>query len=388
MTNDPDFFNVKINVNGKVHNVKIEKGVNLSTSEGIFSVFGDNQLDKVDYVPDKYDTYKYGGQVSQLNMSEAEFSIFKNVADNVQENGDSIVLSKKDVEEAETLFRLGEFTNDIKENIPKGYKAYRYDQELNTKSPDNYSLYSDEAGENVWPTRIAGHLEESSTSKDYRVGFIINDMVTDTEIKFAKNHPDTEFYEQNYGEDGHWESSSIIYTDNDNVTRELEGEDLKESNIRYDENGKHVDIYNHYDEYGNKRLEHKEVTYVNEKDRRVKEEYYNGELNTYKEWPNADDDDWAPTVCEKNYADGKLKREYHKYADKSVCKDYDANEKVSKIEVEKDGYYYEYDVKKDKLTISKDYKKVLEKQGDKTTHYIDGMTWDEYIMKDLRGEIK
>lgn len=155
MGNEIESFNVRINVNGTVHNVKVEKGVKfvknrdcLEKPETIFWAEGDNKIGTMTNISG--DTWQYPeseigksavfdaafkakyAQTTEINMNEAEFSIFKSVADNNKENGDQVILSQKDIDTAEELYRMGEFTNDISNNLPAGYKAERSQQVLET----------------------------------------------------------------------------------------------------------------------------------------------------------------------------------------------------------------------------------------------------------------
>lgn len=393
MTNGPEFFNVKINVDGKVHNVKIEKGVNLQTrgfNEDEFkyrtdrwymfgepgsSIFKINDDDSVSQLvaTDKFvgedEGDDYGDQIlklehcKQINMTKAQFSIFKNVADNVKEDtdGKTITLSKKDIDKAEELFRAGKFTEDISKNMPEGYTAYKSHQYLNTDNGER-------------PPYIKAGLSLDGDTYGYDV--VAFDYNSNELMDAAENSIDNIVTYGCHPDDGVWHT----YTDKKNAYHYVNG---AYEYIKYTENGKHVEITDGY----------KTVFYKNEQGTDIREEYEDDILLSY----NEEGEDFSLT---KFYDNGKLKREYRKTNDAIIQISYNSDEKVNKIEAVKDGYYHVYDVKNDKLTVTKDGyvftdnnkltvnggKKVLEKQGDKTTHYIDGMTMEEYIMKDLRGE--
>ena len=132
MVEKAQFVNVKINVDGKVHNVKVEKGVTFNSC----FVLGENKLVKYDTkdFADK-ENYDYGVKIrpeyiSDVKMSKDEFNVFKNFADNVQEKGGELILSKQDIYEAENLFREGKFSKDISRNLD-GF-VQRDQQELYT----------------------------------------------------------------------------------------------------------------------------------------------------------------------------------------------------------------------------------------------------------------
>ena len=158
MVERAQFVNVKINVDGKIHNVKVEKGVTFNSC----FVMDDNKV--VKYVQDKSypNEYtlstKYG---SGVKMSKDEFTVFKNFADNVKENGNEIILSKGDIVSAEELFRAGNFTKDISKNLTgcadKGSQDIEYAGSL-----PQYRTYL-EAKENVIIANVDGQSMLYST---------------------------------------------------------------------------------------------------------------------------------------------------------------------------------------------------------------------------------
>ena len=380
MTNGPEFFNVKINVDGKVHNVKIEKGIyiepryyndeNKSASSSIFKVNHNNSLSEffsTGVCDEYYDMiYKLEYNKTQIDMTKAQFSIFKNVADNVKEdaNDETITLSRKDIDKAEELFRAGKFTEDISKNMPEGYTAYKSHQYLYTDNGER-------------PPYILASLSLDGDIYGYdEVGF---DYFGNELMIAAENSIDNTVSSGGHADIGVWHT----YTDKENKLHHVENG--VEMYIEYTEDGKHIS-----EAFGNKT-----VSYKNELGIDIRENYEDGVLLSY----NEEGEDFCLT---KFYDNGKLKREYRKTNDAIIQISYNSDEKVNKIEAVKDGYYHVYDVKNDKLTVTKDGyvftdnnkltvnggKKVLEKQGDKTTHYIKGMTMEKYIMKDLRGEIE
>ena len=97
---------------------------------------------------------------NELKMSAAQFSIFKNIADNEKENGNEIILSKADIEAAQELYSQGNFTADISKNLPAGYKASKNDQIY----PDHETIYpivrdKDNKEERMWISYDAGEDE-------------------------------------------------------------------------------------------------------------------------------------------------------------------------------------------------------------------------------------
>ena len=132
-----NYINLKIDVEGKIHNVKVEKGVmfggNAVQTDGSIFKLEQNDLSLEDYVnnnkiPDLgSDWYlsKSPTNNDSIKMSKGEFSIFQSVANNNLENGDEIVLSRKDLEDAVELYREGKFTDDIAKDLPEGYSTER-----------------------------------------------------------------------------------------------------------------------------------------------------------------------------------------------------------------------------------------------------------------------
>ena len=129
MTN-PNFFNVNINVDGKNYTVKVEDGIALGNFyEGKTHYFKDNTIfqgDGTNYGEINWKIYNN----NRIEMNESEYALFKNIADNCNEGGDVLTLSKQDFDKAIELYEEGKFTNDIQKNLPnedstEAWRQYR-----------------------------------------------------------------------------------------------------------------------------------------------------------------------------------------------------------------------------------------------------------------------
>ncbi len=150
MTVQPGYITVNINVNGKAHKVKIQQGIGIDIDKNTYagysspdtvlrpkngSLFCWEEKTQLRKSEDGY-TYKEGLDIyapkstKEIKMTEAEFSLFKNVADNVKEDGDAITLSRADIVKAQELFSQGKYTSDISKNLPKGFYASKDIQDM------------------------------------------------------------------------------------------------------------------------------------------------------------------------------------------------------------------------------------------------------------------
>ena len=105
MTPKIDLVNVKVSVNGKEQTIKMEKGTSFENKGGIFTAGENNGV---------------------LMMTNYQLQAFKAMANNYTEEGENgIVLSKKDIQEAQNKYKNGEFVADMSEFLPEGYKIER-----------------------------------------------------------------------------------------------------------------------------------------------------------------------------------------------------------------------------------------------------------------------
>lgn len=89
-------------VNGDKKTIKMERGTSFENKGGIFTAGEDNGI---------------------LKMTNYQLQAFKAMANNYAEEGeDGIVLSKKDIQEAQKKYRKGEFVTDMSEFLPEGYR--------------------------------------------------------------------------------------------------------------------------------------------------------------------------------------------------------------------------------------------------------------------------
>lgn len=142
MGNSGNYVNVNINVNGKIHKVKIQNGVGInktdSNSEDAAlrakngSLFCMEEKIEVRTEDDGLKWPEHTGiftpkTTNEIKMTEAEFALFRNVADN---DGDASTLSRADIEKAQNLFSQNKFTSDITKNLPSGYHGSRDAQDM------------------------------------------------------------------------------------------------------------------------------------------------------------------------------------------------------------------------------------------------------------------
>ena len=259
MVEQAKFFNVKINVDGKIHNVKVEKGLSFNS----FFVEDDGRLAKYNEVP--AGDYGTNWQVKcnlehpeQVKMTKAEFSIFKNMADNKLENGDEMVLSKADIREGEALYRAGMFTKDITKNIPEDYHAGMQDLEtgLEEFSYVRSSLYHNKTDEEAAVTFC-----ENGAAPKFRK---LMDKSADGTVNITYFAEDLAFNIEEYGyidKEGK-EHSVSPDSDYETITYERDGKSYLE---RYDENGK---------------LFLRTVTYTQD-NKEFREEFENGKTTIY-----------------------------------------------------------------------------------------------------------
>lgn len=338
MVDKAQFINVKINVDGKVHNVKVEKGV---TFNSCFAM-DNNKIVKYNreyYHWDAEDEKKeeesyrsYGTRIrpeysSEIKMSKDEFTVFKNFADNKKESGNEIILSKKDVEIAESLFRGGEFTKDILKNLD-GY-ASKNNQELNTD--ENGGVY------------IHAHVD------DEYMTYSNKDIYFDKIREFAAKSANGEVKTMCHGDIG---VAGYKYTDKDGKRHYVwttggDGQELTgQETIEYDKDGKKYSEW-----HVNGKLDTQNVKYT-ENGAEIEENYKNGVLqSSSKKYTKGN------STYEEVYKDGK----YSKYVSYTNSKGIEVTEKrdyhTDKLLAKSytDGNYTEEFYKNGKISLKKVY---------------------------------
>lgn len=102
MAPNVDLVTVKVSVNGNEKTIKMERGTSFENKGGIFTAGENNGI---------------------LKMTNYQLQAFKAMANNYAEEGeDGVVLSKKDIQEAQKKYRNGEFVTDMSEFLPEGYR--------------------------------------------------------------------------------------------------------------------------------------------------------------------------------------------------------------------------------------------------------------------------
>jgi hypothetical protein len=97
-----DLVNVRVSVNGKEQTIKMEKGTSFENKGGIFTAGESNGV---------------------LKMTNYQLKAFEAMANNYAEEGENgIVLSKKDIQEAQQKYRNGGFVADMSVLLPEGYR--------------------------------------------------------------------------------------------------------------------------------------------------------------------------------------------------------------------------------------------------------------------------
>lgn len=128
--NKNNYADIKINIDGIIRNVKIEKGCSFENNGGTYKVDKNGKLSIFDK------NTNTGKSVSSIKMTNYQFGIFKNMADNVNEGFGSLTLSVKDIQTAQNLHAKGKFTADVSKNLPQGYKI----QNAERSSSGNYVM--------------------------------------------------------------------------------------------------------------------------------------------------------------------------------------------------------------------------------------------------------
>ena len=145
-----DYVNVKLQVGNKTYQVKMQKGVSFSNNGGTYTVSENGSI------------MKDGNLVSEIEMKNYQYTVFKAVANNTAETGETgIVLSKEDITDARKKFKEGGFVDDLNEFLPDGYRIERQ-------------------GEN---------RPRMSNNEQYVQAFVTNDKGSEATLKFAYGKP-------------------------------------------------------------------------------------------------------------------------------------------------------------------------------------------------------
>ena len=312
MADQKGYVNVNINVNGTVHRVRIQEGVAIGLDQSyntpleakngtIFSMEEKtekhkNELGEIYDVGTGIFTAK---TTHEIKMSEAEFALFRNVADNVKE-GDMLTLSKADIDAAQNLYKQGKFTADVTKNIPQGFYGSKDMQDL---------------GENTVRARISNYDENAkavakAAGKEYHSQYAA--------VVFNKK-PGTGYD----GIDRDLERYLKLSADG-TVTRTFSGPGEGDYWSEYtytDKNGNKITMSPDYNQNAGK--PNKEVMikkeYTDSNGKHVIDTYVDGTYISYK-LPNGNDVDCAKVVTSKT-TDGKEVIELYKNSE-------DGNKKV------------------------------------------------------------
>ncbi len=300
-----DFSVVKINVNGKVQTLKMEKGVDVRLNSQYFGIDKNNkQAVFTAKESDRKEYPRHGGYSEvftpgkEIKISEEEFKLLKNIADNVNE-GKGLALSKKDVDKAIELFKAGNFTADIKKGFSDKYVFSKDSQDRGegyvTASIDSHNAkVTVSSGESEYEgcTTINELSALSKLSKDGRVydGYGGEGDIAG-HFYYYTDKQGREVTMANDGLDALREAS-VVYTTNDGkkITEDYElneiieeyttedgkkvctqydtGRNLRYRNIEYTENGKNV-----YESYGEDGYHGKSVEYLDNNGDKVVERY-------------------------------------------------------------------------------------------------------------------
>ena len=108
-----DFIKVNVNVDGKRQEILMERGTSFSNNGGEYCVFADGTLK---FKPTNGNVWQ---DAKQIEMKKYQWQVFQNVANN---DGDVNTYSKDDIYEAMDKYSDGEFTADVQQDLPEGFK--------------------------------------------------------------------------------------------------------------------------------------------------------------------------------------------------------------------------------------------------------------------------
>lgn len=288
MAEQSNYVDLRINVNGQIHNVKVQKGVSFGQKafyeKSIWTCL-ENGVVATEEIPYKEDDRSYDSIVSlsdtkkEIKMSETEFALFRNIANNVNEGG-ILTLSDKDITEAQNKYEMGKFTNDISQNLPAGYSADKSDQKklyegvkASAHKKDQSLIVSmtfkkstDEDNLTKTIKQLADKSKDGKVKLGYAEGGLQGMGYTGKDGKIYHCNPDGSQY-------------MVEYKDSDGKIVYEYGEKDNIENIRkeWTENGKSIIEITDYRYPDNNR---REEVYVNDKGKNVFDVYKNNVLKS------------------------------------------------------------------------------------------------------------
>lgn len=324
-----NFGNVNLNVDGKKKSIRLEKGVTL---QGV-SIHNSGKLFKTDvkynyeydaktggyvnsdlstpYSNVEYDCMYSRKEVKEIKLTEAEYAMLKNIADN---DGDSGTLSQSDLTTAFDKYMNSEFSNDIKNGLPKGYSIERgmqdrdgdYRLRATASKNDSHETLEiwRESEHNTFDAFLEERLDESIDGKAYGASH------GDGEAELGYLGKDNKFYTYyTYGIYDN-EKYSTAYKDKDGTLITEYQNGSKSMNFTTKDGKK---VHEHYSE--DSILKYKEVSYKNAENEDVYEFHQENRLTVYTgkapNYTSGDLDNYTSMLIE-SYKDGKLvQRNFH-----------------------------------------------------------------------------
>ena len=319
-----NFVNVNLNVDGKKKTIKLEKGVSL---QGV-SIHNSGKLVKSEFIYQYnfdeetgakikqnfqapldgkiYDVMYSRKEVKEIKLTEAEYAMLKNIADN---DGNVGSLSKEDLASGVEKFVNAQFSDDIKKDLPKGYHIERSKQDrggyeslhaVATKNGKDETL--DIAYDSEYDNQLSELFDKSVDGRVYEKSY------GDGEFDLAYLGKDNKLYAYSQGNSLY----STTYKDKDGtlITDYEDGTRSKNYVTKDDKK-----IHEHYSQEGE--LKYKEVSYKNAENKDVYEIHSDNRLTVYTaKAPNCTSDDYLNaynSMLMESYEDGKLvERKYHR----------------------------------------------------------------------------
>lgn len=217
-------------------------------------------------------------------------------------------------------------------------------------------------------------------------------------IDVAKSAPNGECYVAIDGENNCTTDVDVIKKDENGKIYHYSMNGDEYNAVEYDEDGKHIYDTKTYTETVSKNEDGTTITETLYKEE-VNKKIIDYEKGDYKKSETYDNEGNLASVLEeytdKNGAhvrkfstNGNLKSLsiYNDSAKKNFEGTFDETGKLLKATAKDGEFYYRFSAKNNKLEVFKDGKPFMVKEGDKTTHYINGMTLEQYILKNLSGE--
>lgn len=115
---------VKVSVNGKTEEIKVEQGVSFENKGSIYTLDENSKLKRCDKTTNLWE------EASEIKMTNYQWKAFQNVANN---DGDAKSYTKADIEKAMELYGNGEFKADMSEDLPSGYRIEKPAKYTNDK---------------------------------------------------------------------------------------------------------------------------------------------------------------------------------------------------------------------------------------------------------------